>query len=873
MTAPGQAIGHYRIIERLGAGGMGEVWRARDTRLEREVAIKLLPAAWAGDGLLLRQLEREARLLAGLSHGNIATIYGLEHGAFVMELIEGQTLAARMAHGPIPVREALNLALQIAAGLEYAHQKGIIHRDLKPGNIMITAQGVVRILDFGLAYAATPGTGAEAAEAPTVSLPGAILGTPAYMSPEQARGEILDVRTDIWAFGVIVYEMLTGRALFAAPTHAETLAAVLQREPDLTLLPPGVGPVVERCLKKSASERWGWIGDVRVLLEAGGMAAPAAPKASAGVWKWAVAALAVAALAGPWLAWRLRPLPLAPSPEVSLNLGAGVVDGEVAVTPDGKSLVYPVATPGGGTQLVIRRLDQPQPQVITGSEGASGPLFFSPDGTQVGFWKDAGEIAALPLAGGAPATICPAGYFSGASWDGQGDLILAQNFSGGALRLAPAGGGAPQPWLHLAGRDVEQFQPQVLPGGKAVLFIASPSVNDLDQAEVEAARLPGLAVTHVLAPARWARYLPGAAAANRGYLLYLRGTALYAVGFNLDSLATHGPAVLLLDHIRANRDYPEQAALSLSPDGTLVYETGAAPEAQWNLNWLDPSGATHPLLATPGTYRRPQFSPDGSHLVFENGSTDAPDLWVYDLRRGTAMRIAAGTEPVWAPDGQHLAFAGVGAQTGIYWVRSDGALPPRRLLAAPAVPWSFSPDGARLAYMLQPPGAPISSWLLPLQHGDSDAPVAGAPQPLLNGIAPAISPDGRWVAYSRLSGDHAPDVRPLAGPSARWQISSGKASWITWSRRSPKLYYETEDGHLMVVPYSLRGGLFQPGQPAAWSPVALLNHKPGGSNYAPDPAADRMAVLGPPRTPPLPVVANVILNVAGKIERALASHR
>ena len=480
---PQSTIGHYRITAKLGAGGMGEVWRAIDTKLGREVAVKVLPASLTQDPEGMARFEREAKVLALLNHPNIAQIYGVEDCALVMEMVEGQTLK-----GPLPVGTALDYARQIADALEAAHEKGIVHRDLKPGNIMVTPAGVVKVLDFGLARVAEE-AGGDPENSPTVTVSptriGAILGTAGYMSPEQARGKPVDRRADIWAFGCVLYEMLTGKAAFPGETTTDILAGVVGKDPDWTLVPAQVRRLLQRCLEKDPKKRLRDIGDVWEPL--GTAEAPAAPKTR---WPWiAMAALAIIAIVASGIAWRERPVEY-PLIRVSVDLGPDAVVGlstTVAISPDGRRIVYPARGPDGKQQLATRLLDQAQPALLPGTEGGVAP-FFSPDGQWIGFFSSV-QLKKIRVQGGAPivlATVNGAGY--GASW-GDGDNLIAAMGVVFPLSRIPQGGGAPQILTKLDARDLSHRWPQVLPGGRAVLFSASPNAASWDNANVEAASL------------------------------------------------------------------------------------------------------------------------------------------------------------------------------------------------------------------------------------------------------------------------------------------------------------------------------------------------------------------------------------------------
>jgi serine/threonine-protein kinase len=490
--SPQQSIAHYRIISKLGEGGMGEVWRATDTKLNRDVAIKVLPQAVAADPDRLVRFTREAQVLASLNHPNIAAIYGVEERALIMELVEGPTLAERIAQGPVPLEESILIAKQLAEALEYAHDRGVIHRDLKPANIKITPEGRVKVLDFGLAKALSnePAT-LDPKSSPTITmratLAGTIMGTAAYMSPEQARGQTVDRRADIWAFGVVLYEMVIGGQLFNGATVSDTLAEVLRGDLDLSGIPAGIRPVMERCLRRDPKLRWRSIGDVFAMLEEGAPAAAAAPVSwlRRSVMAWIVTGLALALGGAGW--WRAtRPMDH-PFTLLSVDLGPDAlpsVNLTAAISPDGRRLIYRARGPDGRPHLAMRLLDQALPTLLPGTENGSDP-FFSPDSQSIGFFAGL-QLKTMSVQGGSPVTLWSAqGTAPGGSWGSDGDIITATG-SNLPLSRIPSAGGTARPLTKLGPHENSHRWPQVLPGGKAALFTASPSSSVLDRADIEA---------------------------------------------------------------------------------------------------------------------------------------------------------------------------------------------------------------------------------------------------------------------------------------------------------------------------------------------------------------------------------------------------
>ncbi|MGO9255121.1 MAG: protein kinase domain-containing protein [Bryobacteraceae bacterium] len=672
--SPGDKLGPYEIVAPLGAGGMGEVYRARDAKLNRDVAIKVLPAALSADAQYMARFEREAQMLAALNHPNIATVYGIEQGALFMELIEGADLK-----GPLPIDEALAIARQIGAGLEAAHEKGIIHRDLKPANIKLTPAGVVKILDFGLAKSAETGAvaGASATMSPTLSMEmtraGMILGTAGYMSPEQARGKPFDKRTDIWAFGVVLYEIITGKRLFEGEDLTETLASVVKDRPDLTAVPAKVRPLLERCLEKDPKKRLRDIGDMEFLLaEANSPAAPAATASPARFpWMAATAALALAAAGASSIAYRAtRPAPLRPlirlnaeiAPDMPLAsarsglTGAGAsarIGGSLAVSPDGARLVVTLRGTDGKVRIYTRLMNQSEMTPLAGTDEASYP-FFSPGGEWIGFFAD-NKLKKVSVEGGATVTLCDAPYGNGASWGDDGNIIAALNFVGGLSRI-PSAGGTPAPVTKLTSGEATHRRPQVLPGSQAILFTSSAQLDNFQDAKIEVISLPTGERKTLVSGGYSARYLPSSTGA--GQLIYLHQSTLFAVPFDASRLAASGSPAPILEDVASNPGGGGDFAFG--QNGTFVYLSGEGTNG-WSISWVDRSGKTQPLETTPGQYHDLRFSPDGKRLAYSMVSSKGSDIWVKDLDRDTPSRISflpgANVYPVWAPDGKTIVFA------------------------------------------------------------------------------------------------------------------------------------------------------------------------------------------------------------------------
>jgi serine/threonine-protein kinase len=825
---------------------MGEVWRATDTKLGREVALKVLPASFAQDAERMARFEREAKVLASLNHPHIAQIYGIEERALVMELVEGETLK-----GPLPLQTALDYARQVADALETAHEKGVVHRDLKPGNIMITPAGVVKVLDFGLArVAAEPASDSTNSPTQTISptRAGVILGTAPYMSPEQARGKAADKRADIWAFGCVLYEMLTGKQAFTGETTTDILAAVVTKEPDLEKVPAKVRRLLRKCLEKDPRKRLRDIGDAWELVEEVGQAlSPTNASRSSAPWIAAVALALVAAFLG-FALWRAtRPIDH-PLTRFSVNLGPDALPGQnltAAISPDGRRLVFAARGPDGKQQLATRLLDQAQATFLTGTENGSDP-FFSPDGQWIGFTAGA-ELKKISVQGGAPVTLSRAARgVPGASWGRDGNINAALG-TGVPLSRIPAAEGPPQPLTRLGSGEITHRWPQVLPGGDTVLF-TSASAGLEENASIEAISLKTGQIKIVQRGGYYGRYLPG------GFLVYVRQGVLFGVRFDPARLEVRGPPTPLVEDLAAN-PITGGGQFDFSATGTFVYAAGKSAAQAWQVAWLDSSGKTQPLVATPGAYLYPRLSPDGRKLAFTG---DGQDVYVHDLERDTTTRLTFtghGSWPVWTPDGRHIVFEFDANDYSLYWIRSDGAGDPQRILENPNFtrPWSISPDGRWLASIEIDPATGFDLWTLPLDITDPDHPRPGKPEPFLrtpaDEVVPRFSPDGRWIAYrSNESGRNEIYVRPFpAGSGGKWQVSSVGGLYAFWANNGRELFYETADNRIMVVNYTVNGPSFVRGKPRLWSDKQLFFTGTSNLDLAPD--GKRFVVLSLPETP------------------------
>ncbi|HVR27995.1 MAG TPA: protein kinase, partial [Thermoanaerobaculia bacterium] len=672
----GQSIAHYTVTGQLGAGGMGEVYRARDSKLQREVALKVLPPALAQDPDHMARFAREAQVLAGLNHPNIAAVYGLEEGqgvtALVMELVPGETLADRIRRGPIPVEEAAAIALQIAQALEDAHEHGIIHRDLKPANVKITPEGRVKVLDFGLAKALEGSSSAAGlTNSPTISLAatqaGVILGTAGYMSPEQAAAQRADRRSDIWSFGVVLLEMLTGRQTFTGETVSHILAAVLHGSPDLETVPASVPPrlkeLLRRCLTKNVKSRLQAIGDARVVLEEyvadpavfeeRPAAVGAEPERSrAAFLPWAISGLAVAA-AVVFAVLALRPSDGPPSRPARLRADVGqplfLGSGASAVlSRDGRSVALVLGSEQDRS-LYVRSLGQLTSTLLPGTNVAYNP-FFSPDGQWIGFVTPS-ELKKVSVSGGTPLTLATVSRARGASW-GEGDVIVFAPDPASGLQVIPATGGKAEPLTTLDGerKEFSHRWPQVLPGGGAVLFtsLSGEEANDRGTLEIVDLETGERQVVH--RGGLYGRYL------TSGHLAYVNEGTLFAAPFDLERREFARTPAPVVQGIATTGG----AHFDVSDDGTLVYLEGQAGAAKYDLVAVDRRGSATPVTSDQQTFVEPRFSPDGRRLAVQILGA-ASDCWVYDLERRTATRLTfdAGNDavPVWSPDGQWILFS------------------------------------------------------------------------------------------------------------------------------------------------------------------------------------------------------------------------
>jgi Tol biopolymer transport system component len=873
MLAAGHFLGRYEIEARLGEGAMGRVFLARDTRLNRTVALKISKIQF-GD-----RFEREARAIAALNHPNICQLHDVGastsgSGYLVMELIEGES-----PKGPLPVETVLKYASQIAAGLEAAHEKGIVHRDLKPANLKITPAGVVKILDFGLAKAAPTSSAARRNEdSPTTGITqtGVILGTAAYMSPEQARGERVDKRTDIWAFGVIVHELLAGERLYQGKTTTDVLAAVLTQEPDLSKVPPQVRKLLGRCLEKDPQRRLRDIGDAMALVEeeAPALVAPSRRSLAGPNFAWIVASvlflLAAAAGFGWWRAMQpvehpLTRLDVDLGQDVSLALNYG---DNIGISPDGTRLAYAASRGGGPVKLFIRKLDQPTATELPGTEGAVAP-FFSPDSKWLGF-TTRGKVYKISVDGSTPIPLAATTIPTGSSWGEDGNIIHPS--VGNSMLLIPSNSGAVTPVMNLASGEVTFSSAQVLPGGKAVLFAVNGPLVQPEKTSIEVLTLADRRRKVVYQGAGSPRYV--AASSNGGYLLYAVRNTLFAVPFDLERLETRGGAVPVLSDVE---HHPESfdSQYDISRAGTLIYRKAAATIQTATLQWVDAGGKRKPLVRVNGEIRVPRFSPDGKRLAVTTIGLGRVDIQLYDLERETWTNLTSGVEKdfydaAWSPDGQFLVF---GSFNGLFWARSNGAAQPKQLIGKQLQQEpSIAPDGKHVAF-IEAIGGNLQIFTAPLEVSNGEL-RAGPQEPFLKSTFsdtwPAFSPDGKWLAYqSNSSGADEVYVRGFPNHGGLWKVSNNGGHDPIWSQSGHDLLYQEGDQE-MAVSYSAGGGKFVGEKPRVWLA------KVGGAAMALSPDGRRLVIHSQADPADAPKAAHevvMLLNVIDELRRRVPAGR
>ena len=843
----GNRLGPYKILAPLGAGGMGEVYRARDTRLGRDVALKILLEAVAHDAERMARFKREAQVLASINHPNIATIHGLEDSsgtpALVMELVEGPTLGDRIAEGPMPLEEALPIAKQIAEGLESAHEKGIIHRDLKPSNVKVRRDGTVKILDFGLAKALDENPeGGNISNSPTISAAashaGIILGTAAYMSPEQARGKVVDRRSDIWSFGAMLFEMLSGKQAFPGEDVSHTLAAVIMKDPDWEGLPGQLpAPIVRllrRCLTKDPKQRLQAIGEARIAMEKTLSGVDDAPPLSSllsaeglrealdgRTWRralpWALAAAFLAAAiitTTAYLRFANKPAERTISqinpPENTSFLFTLNVGGPPVISPNGRRLAF-VASGQNRTAIWVQQLDQTTAQELPGTVGASYP-FWSPDSQFLGFFAER-KLKKIDVSGGPPVSLCDAPNPRGGAWNRDGVIIFAPNSSGPLYAVSAAGGDTrPATQVNPAQPAINHRFPQFLPDGRHFLFFSwkgdEPSATYVTSLDGESPKL-------------LVRGTSNAVFAAPGYLLFVREGTLMAQRFNPASRDLSGDPMPVAKSANVMAS-AIGSAVSASSNGILAYQTGPFGGV-FELVWLDPSGKQLSAVGEPAGYLGPRISRDGKKLAVTliDWSASKSDIWILDLARGSMTRLTfspgyAGA-PVWSPDGRQVAFGAFprGGVQHIYRKAADGTGGTEPLLETPynmETPYSWSSDGKYLAYRrasAETKGPEI--WALPLFGDRKPFPV------VQNGFSsnyPAFSPNVKWLAYTSYeSGREEVYAAPFPHGSGKWMVSTQGGMQPLWRHDGKEIFYVSPDNKLMAADVKETGTGLEIGTP------------------------------------------------------------
>ncbi len=916
MLNPGTKLGPYEVVAPLGAGGMGEVYRARDTRLERTVAIKVLPAHFSGDAARKQRFEREARAVSSLNHPHICTLHDIGHDGgvdfLVMEYLEGETLAERLSKGALPFDQVLRYGIEISDALSKAHRQGVVHRDLKPANIMLTKSGV-KLLDFGLAkllpaaVAPMSPSAMSAAETPplqemaTVSKPltteGTLIGTLQYMAPEQLEGKNPDARTDIFALGAVLYEMTTGKRAFEGKSQASVIAAILEKDPPpITTLQPMAPPTLERvvktCLAKDPDDRWQTAHDVMLELKwiaEGGSSVGAIHESPlqknwVRALPWALAALFLVAIIAGIAIWSLKPTPPQPVTRAVIALPpgerlAGLDLPAVAVSPDGTHVVY-AATRGGTQQLYLRAMDSLEARPIPGTEGAVNP-FFSPDGQWLGFFAG-GKLKKVLASGGAAQTLGDAGLPNGASWGSQGMIAFAPT-TAGALRQVSDAGGASQPLTRLAKGEFSHRWPEVLPGGKALLFVAGGGAANWTNAKVAVQSVETGERRDLIQGGTHSRYAPSGPTSRigrdsgrqAGHLVYAQGGILMAVPFDLERLEVTGAAVPVVEGVLES---PSSGAsqYSFSATGSLVYVPGPVQAGQRRLVWVNRHGVEQPLASPARAYRYPRLSPDGRRVAATIDEQET-QVWIYDLARETLTRLTfegnTNYTSAWTPDGKRIAFISnrEGPQN-VFWQLADGSGSLERLTTSEYVnsPSSWSPDGQLLAFVEVNPTTGFDIWVLRLGNASTPLGAGRKAQPFLRTpfteSAPRFSPDGRWLAYiSDESGRWEIYVQPYPGPGGKWLISTEGGTEPVWNPNGRELFYRSGD-RMMAVEIATQSS-FSAGKPKVLFEGKYLPTPITFPNYDVAPDGQRFLMLKASEQEAAATQINVVLNWFEELNR------
>jgi serine/threonine protein kinase/Tol biopolymer transport system component len=864
---PGRRLGPYEILSAIGAGGMGEVYKARDTRLDRTVAIKVLPTHLADRSELRERFDREAKTIASLNHPHICVLHDIGHqdgiDFLVMEHLEGETLAQRLVKGALPIQQVLRYAIEISDALDKAHRKGVTHRDLKPGNIMLTKSGT-KLLDFGLAKLkqdASP-TNVSLSDLPTENDPltaqGAILGTLQYMAPEQVEGETdkIDARTDIFSFGAVVYEMATGKKAFEGNSQASIIGAILKDDPPLIsalqpMTPPALDRVVKKCLAKDSDKRWQSASDVcdeiRWIAETVSRASlsPNAPASKPLFALWTamigLAGIVLGAVVASLATWNLKPTPTRPVARTVINLPPGdnlarLDQPALALSPDGSLLAYvSIARAGGVAHIYLRAMDSLEAKPIPATEAAINP-FFSPDGQWLGFFSG-GKLKKVSVNGGVALTLGNASAPSGAAWGRNGTIIFSPLTTSVLEQISDAGGPAQAVTRLEKGEGIHQW-PELLPGGKAVLFVSAAGVGN-----------PRILVQSLSSGERRDLFLSGTAPhyATSGHLIYAQNGNLIATPFDSQRLQIVGVGVpvaqgIMQTGLRGGVQY------TLSATGTLAYVPGGNLAAE-RLVWVSLTGTERAIPAPPHAYSTPRISPDGDRIAVGVSEQDI-QVWLYDVSRETLSPFTfEGTTndmPVWTPDGKRIAFqSNRQGSLNIFWQLADGSGGLEQLTSSENIhaPNSFSPDGQQLAYHEVSPTAQRDIWLVRTSDPSEGSGQVRKTQPLLqtplDEAVARFSPDGHWLAYiSNESGRYEVYVQAYPGPGGKYQISTDGGTEPVWNPKGRELFYRNGNKMMAVeitsqptfkagAPRMLFEGQFEPG------PFQIANYdvSPDGQRF------------------------------------------
>jgi serine/threonine-protein kinase len=843
---------------------MGDVYRARDTRLGRIVAIKVSKEEFS------ERFGHEARAVAALNHPHICQLYDVGPDYLVMEFVEGTPL-----EGPLPLEKAVECAGQILDALDAAHQKGITHRDLKPDNILVTKQGI-KLLDFGLATQAVRIDDDDRTK--VFSVQGELVGTLHYMSPEQLQNKKVDARSDLFSFGCVLYELLTGKRAFDGASPANVIAAILEHEPPTLEVARPLDRIVRRSLAKDPDQRFQSARDLKAAMTwaleqppapAVSSRLPRAPRKARSARALAAVALIAAGVAGGRLFWHDAPSSMVSRMLVQLDLDVGAEVSQLAISPDGSQVLFLL-----GNQLMLRRLDQSVIVPLAGTEGATYP-FFSPDGNWAAFFSG-GKLRKIGVTGGAPVTICDAQSGRGGSWGDDGQIVAALSSTGGLFQVASSGG-APRVLTDLAGESTgvsSHRWPQALPKAAGVLFSASNGGTTIASLRV----LPksGGRAKILVENAPFGRYL------SAGYLVYYQAGKLFAVPFKLERLEISGPPVLLMDRVAA--DTVRGAIFDVSFSGTLLYRAGNEAVGRTPF-WLNSSGTLQPLATRPGSYVTPRLSPDGKRLAFAVEQGGEYHLWIYDLASGTMKRLTfddSATEllPVWTPDSEFVVFR---SGNSLAWARSDGSGKVDRLATSnlDPQPYSFSGDGKYLAFAGTTPNTGLDLYIARVERTAGALQLA-EPQALWHQAggqyAPAISPDGRWLAYSSDESAGRADVyvttfSPAStAATGKWQVSSDGGVNPVWSRGGRQLFYRSADRRVMVANYLVKGGSFLADQPHPWA-ARRLGVAGGLPSFDLAPDGSRVAGIFESEESKAETHLRVVLNVADELRRRVQGSR